>query len=125
MEQGEVALCCRSQYQFRLGHTIPNILYILITSVGIPTEPSALAAQPIHHPSYKVDIFFIIHTSNGRGSSFMLQVPISDPSFGSYHSKNTVLLDNFSRHPTEPSAIIITRTNAMLQHLLALYNKLH
>jgi hypothetical protein len=100
--EGEVTLCYRSQYQFLLGYTIPNILvYFLITSVGIPTKPSAVPTQPIHRPSYKVDMFFIIHASNGRRSSFMLQVPISVPPFGSYHSKYTILLDNFSRQPNQ------------------------
>jgi hypothetical protein len=58
---------------------IPNILYFLITSVGNPAKPSAVATQPRHHQGYKVDMFFIIHTSNGRVSNFMLQVPISVP----------------------------------------------
>jgi hypothetical protein len=50
-----------------LGHIIPNILLsFLITSACNPIKPSALATQPRHHPGYKVVMFFIIHTFNGR-----------------------------------------------------------
>jgi hypothetical protein len=37
--------------------------------IGNPTKPRSVATQPIGNPSYKVDMFFIIHTlSDGRGN---------------------------------------------------------
>jgi hypothetical protein len=72
-------LCCKSHHQIHSGHKFPNILYFLITSVGNLTKPSAVATQPSHPPGHKVDMFFIINTSNGRVSNFMLQVQILVP----------------------------------------------
>jgi hypothetical protein len=82
MEQGEAALCCRSQYQFLLGYTIPKIPYFLITSVGILIKPSAVAAQPRHQPGHKVVMFFMTHTSIGRVSNFILEVQAKSDPFG-------------------------------------------
>jgi hypothetical protein len=106
--EGEAILSCRSQYQFHLGHYISNIPYFL-TSAGNPTKPSALVTQPRHHSGYKVVMFFIIHTSNGRGT-----IP-----------NILYFLIASAGNPTKPSATITTRTKAMLQHLLVLYNTLH
>jgi hypothetical protein len=82
MEQVEAALCCWSQYQFLLGHTIPKIPYFSITSVDMPNNPSAVAAQPRHQPGHKVVMFFMTHTSIGRVSNFILEVQAKSDPFG-------------------------------------------
>jgi hypothetical protein len=88
-----------------LGHTIPKIPYFSITSVDMPNNPSAVAAQPRHQPCYKVVMFFITHTSIGRVSNFRLQVePISAP-FGTKYPNILYFLITLADNPNEPTAL--------------------
>jgi hypothetical protein len=61
------------------------------------------SGNPTKTPPWLQSWYALLHiySFNGmRWSSFMLYIPVSVP-IGSYHFKNTILLDNFSRHANQ------------------------